>query len=51
MSGDLPEGRGQHSVGIVGDKLVMYGGSSQFSSEIMMCMKFHGDTFTVPISE
>lgn len=51
VTGDLPEGRGQHSVAVVGDKLVLYGGSGEFSPETMMCQKFFGDTYTLPVGD
>ena len=42
-------GRGQHSVAVAGDKLVLFGGSSDFRPELMVCQKFHGDLFTLDI--
>ncbi|KAL4227507.1 F-box only protein 42 [Mactra antiquata] len=51
VNGDIPASRGQHSVSIVGDKLILYGGSADFNSEIMMCQKFYGDTFVLPIGD
>ena len=49
VKGDLPVGRGQHSVAVAGDKLVLFGGSSDFSPDLMVCQKFHGDLFTLDI--
>ena len=49
VKGDLPVGRGQHSVAVAGDKLVLFGGSSDFRPELMVCQKFHGDLFTLDI--
>jgi hypothetical protein len=45
VSGDLPAARGQHSAAVVGDHLVLYGGSSDFSAELMVCQKYFTDTF------
>lgn len=47
VTGDIPEGRGQHSAAVVGDKLVLFGGSSQFNPEMMGCNKFYGDTYVL----
>ncbi|XP_060569590.1 kelch domain-containing protein 1-like [Ruditapes philippinarum] len=49
--GDTPEARGQHCVAVVGDKLVMYGGTSHFNTETMMCSKLHGDTYVLQIAD
>lgn len=51
VSGDLPKARGQHSVAVVGDKLVLYGGSSDFSPEVMACQKYYNDTYVLPIGD
>lgn len=45
VEGDIPAARGQHSAVTAGDRLVLFGGSSDFSLELMVCQKFHGDTF------
>ena len=47
VQGDMPESRGQHCVAVVGEQLVLYGGSSHFSPETMMCSKLYGDTFVL----
>ncbi len=41
VQGATPEGRGVHTVTVVGDQLVMYGGSSDFRD--MQCHKFYND--------
>ncbi|XP_053389777.1 rab9 effector protein with kelch motifs-like [Mercenaria mercenaria] len=51
VSGDIPEARGQHSVAVVGDQLVLYGGSSEINQEIMICQKFHGDTYVLRLAD
>lgn len=51
VSGDLPKPRGQHCVAVVGDQLVLYGGSSDFSAEVMACQKFYNDTYVLPIAD
>ncbi|XP_048738343.1 kelch domain-containing protein 1-like [Ostrea edulis] len=44
QNGAVPEGRSQHSLGVVGDKVIMYGGTTDFSPEINACQKFFTDT-------
>lgn len=51
VQGDIPEARGQHSVVVAGDKLVLYGGSALFSPETMMCQKFYGDSYVLSIGD
>ena len=49
VQGTVPEGRGVHTVTVVGDQLVMYGGSSDFRD--MQCHKFYNDLHTVHTGE
>ena len=51
IKGDLPCARGQHSAVQAGDKLVLFGGSSEFSLELMVCQKFHGDVFIADVGK
>ncbi|KAL5004600.1 hypothetical protein ScPMuIL_018056 [Solemya velum] len=51
VSGDIPPARGQHSVGVVGDSLVLYGGSGKFSPEIMQCQEFFSDVYILSTAE
>lgn len=50
-SGDLPGARGQHSMAVAGNQLVLFGGSSEFSAETMTCQKFYVDTYVLPIEQ
>lgn len=45
MAGDVPAARGQHSMVVIGNQVALYGGSSGYDAESMMCHKFFGDTF------
>ena len=45
VEGTTPEGRGVHTVTVVGDQLIMYGGSSDFKD--MQCHKFYNDLHTI----
>ncbi|KAK3096994.1 hypothetical protein FSP39_005475, partial [Pinctada imbricata] len=47
VTGDVPSGRGQHSVAVVGDCLILHGGTSNFNKEIMQCQEFHSDTYYI----
>jgi len=38
-------------VAVVGDKLVLFGGSDVFNSSDMSCNKTYGDTYTLSISK
>ncbi|GAB1606050.1 kelch domain-containing protein 1-like [Argonauta hians] len=49
VSGDIPSARGQHSVGVCGDVLVLHGGSSQFDTTTMQCQKHFTDTYIAKI--
>lgn len=44
VKGKVPSGRGQQAVGVLGDELIMFGGTSNFSTEIMQCQNTHNDT-------
>ncbi|CAG2233844.1 unnamed protein product [Mytilus edulis] len=50
-NGDLPKGRGQHSAGVVDDKLVLFGGTTDFNPEIMQCQTFFNDTYVASIDD
>merc|ERR1711976_814647 len=41
LEGDIPPARGSHTATVVGDQLLVFGGSSDFSREIMQCTTFH----------
>ncbi|XP_050400202.1 kelch domain-containing protein 1 [Patella vulgata] len=45
IDGDLPCGRGQHSVVLAGDRVVLFGGSGSFNPEIMQCTEHFTDTY------
>ena len=45
VEGSTPEGRGVHTVSVVGNQLVLYGGSSDFRD--MQCHKFYNDLHTI----
>ncbi|XP_014788070.1 kelch domain-containing protein 1 [Octopus bimaculoides] len=47
--GDIPSARGQHSVVVCGDVLVVHGGSSQFDTTTMQCQKHFTDTYVAKI--
>lgn len=32
---------------LVGDQLVLYGGSSDFDGETMQCQEYHGDVYLI----
>ena len=49
VSGSVPDGRGVHTVTVVGENLVLFGGSSDFSN--MQCHKFYNDIYTLKIGE
>lgn len=46
-SGSIPPGRGVHTATLVGDQLVLYGGSSDFDGETMQCQEYHGDVYLI----
>lgn len=46
-SGSIPHGRGVHTATLVGDQLVLYGGSSDFDGETMQCQEYHGDVYLI----
>lgn len=45
VTGYLPSARGQHSVGVCGDHLVLHGGSAQFDATTMQCKEYLTDTY------
>ena len=47
IEGDLPCGRGLHTATVVGDSLLLYGGSSDFDPETNQCQTFHGDAYSM----
>lgn len=49
VEGDVPEGRGVHTLTVVGDQLVLYGGSSDFRD--MQCHKFYNDVHVMATSK
>lgn len=48
LLGSPPGGRGLHTATVVGDRLVVYGGSSQFNRETMQCGVHHNDLYLLP---
>ncbi|XP_061165639.1 kelch domain-containing protein 1-like [Saccostrea echinata] len=46
QNGTVPEGRSQQSLGVIGDKVIMYGGTADFCPEINACQRFFTDTYT-----
>ena len=51
VSGEIPHARGQHSVGLCGDYLVLHGGSSQFDVTTMQCKEQLVDTYIAKTGE
>ncbi|XP_046358881.2 rab9 effector protein with kelch motifs-like [Haliotis rufescens] len=49
--GELPEARGQHSVAVAGDKLIVFGGSGKYSDETMQCQSHFTDTFIMDAAD
>ncbi|KAH3781796.1 kelch domain-containing protein 1-like isoform X2 [Dreissena polymorpha] len=47
VGGDVPAARGQHSVAVVRDNLVVFGGSSDYDPQTMSCQKLFSDTYTI----
>lgn len=45
--GDCLAGRGGHSATRCGSQVVIFGGSSNFSTELMQCTKFYNDVYTI----
>lgn len=45
VNGEIPCARGQHSVGVCGDYLVLHGGSAQFDATSMQCKEYLVDTY------
>lgn len=45
--GDSPAGRGLHSTVAVGNKLLLFGGSGNFSPETMQCQTFFSDAYVI----
>ena len=46
--GTVPPARGVHTATVVGDHLVIYGGSSDFDQETMQCQQYYKDCHVVP---
>lgn len=51
LKGVAMSARGQHSAVVVGQKLVVFGGTGKFSAETMQCQEFYTDTFLVDTEE
>lgn len=49
--GDLPSPRGLHTTTLVGDRLLVFGGSSSFNTETMSCGDFHNDMYSISTGE
>ena len=47
IQGDVPEARGVHTAVVVGDNLVLFGGSGNFNSESMQCNSYYNDVHTI----
>lgn len=43
------EARGCHTLCAVSDRLLLFGGSSDFNSSLQQCNKFHGDILTATL--
>lgn len=48
MQGKIPPARGVHTATVVGDQLLLYGGSSDFDEETMQCQQYYNDCFIIP---
>lgn len=51
ISGDEFKGRGQHSAALVNDKIVIYGGSSDFDAETNQCRKICDDYYYIKCND
>lgn len=45
QGGTVPEGRSQHSLGLIGNSVIMFGGTADFCPETNACNKFFTDTY------
>ena len=51
VQGTRPAARGVHSATVVGDQLVVFGGSAEFNPGMNQCLKYFNDVHTVPTSK
>ena len=51
VTGDIPEARALHVASIIGDSLVVFGGSSVFNEHTMSSEKYFNDTFTMSLGK
>nr|KAG5708616.1 hypothetical protein BaRGS_033037 [Batillaria attramentaria] len=51
LKGAAIAARGQHTAVVVGQQLVVFGGTGQFSPETMQCQEFYTDTFRINTEE
>ena len=43
VQGAIPEARGVHTATVVGDQLVLFGGSAEFNPGMNQCLKYFND--------
>ncbi len=51
LEGSRLAARGMHTVTLVGEQILVYGGSSDFDIETMQCQTYHKDMFTIDASK
>lgn len=51
QGGTVPEGRSQHSLGVIGNSVIMFGGTADFCRETNACNKFFTDTYIFSTDE